>query len=305
VRLRALFPVAVLGLVALGAVTAPALTSSPSAAAFSDSATLSANTATAASCPSTTSWTSLVNAAFTGSDREQWQTLSTTTSAVPNHEWNDDSWSESSLVTNQPGALYCSDDSAISLDATSDRASSRTKSYSTWSANSTITTLLWLRGTSTAAGRLVTLAEGASGSTRYAERALWVTSTGGLVAGGRYSSSSSWTTATSDVTVNDGRWHLLAVVWTNTASSNVAPTILVDGIATETTTTGTVTYRARSSSGTSAAWYLGANNAGRLPSGAPTAAYRAAYDEFLVVRGTPSATLLGDTAGSLYAAADR
>ena len=303
-KLRLLVLGALLGVLALVAGTSAAFTPLPSAAAFSDMVELSPNTATAATCPGTTTWSSLVNASFVGTTRELWQTMNTATSAVPNDRWTSDNWSESSLVTDQPGALYCSDDRAIALDATADRASSPAKTYSTWSASSTITTLLWIRGTSTTAGRVLTLAEGASGGSTYAERALWVTATGGVVAGGRYSSAASWTTSTSGVQVNDGRWHLLTVVWTNTATSNVAPSIRIDGVAATTTTSGTVTYRARTSSGSSASWYVGANSAGRLPSGAPTAALQAAYDEFIVVAGTPSATLLGSGPGSLYTAAD-
>ena len=303
-RLRAFAPAALLAALALAVAASPSLVPSPTAAAFSDSATLGSNRATAAHCARTTTWATLVDSSFTGATREEWQTLSTSTSAVPNDRWNNDNWSESSLVTNQSGALYCSADGAISLDASSDVATSPSKSYASWSASTTVTTMVWVRSASTTAGRLISLAERSSGSTRYAERVLWVTETGGLVAGGRYSSSASWTTETTDVAVNDGRWHLLAVVWTNSKTANAPPTLYVDGVEATTTTTGTVTYRARSSSGTSASWYLGANSAGRSPSGAPSDAYLASYDEFLVVAGTPSDTLLGSADGSLFAAAD-
>ena len=61
----------------------------------------------------------------------------------------------------------------------------------------------------------------------------------------------------------------------NTATSNAAPDIRVDGVVAATTTSGSVRYRARSSSGSSARWYVGTNRAGRLPTGAPTEAYLA------------------------------
>jgi hypothetical protein len=192
------------------------------------------------------------------------------------------------------------------MDAATDVATSTSRTYATWGANGTGTLLLWVRGTSTTAGRLVSLAEGASGGSTYAERALWVTASGGLVFGGRYgtTTSSSFTTATTSVAVNDGRWHLVAVVMPNTATTNTSPSIYVDGALATSTTTGTVTYRARSSSSSNAAWYVGDNDAGRSPTGAPSTAWLGDYDEFAWVTGTPSATLLGASAGSLFSAAD-
>jgi hypothetical protein len=295
-------------LVALAALIAlsPTLARTASDASFSDTQSAGSNTVTAGACAATTTWQNLVNNSFTGTAREVWQTTNTTTTALPNDTWNSDNWSENSLVTNQAGALYCSSDTAIAADLTTDVGSSPLKSYGTWGANSTTTLLLWMKGTSATAGRLVSLAESASGGSSYAERVLWVTASGGLAFGGRYGSNTTqtWTTSTSGVTVSDGRWHLVVVVMTNTATSNTAPVIYVDGTAAATTTTGTVTYRGRASSTTNAAWYLGSNTAGRSPVGAPTAAYLAAYDEFVVVSTTPSATLLGAGAGSLFAAGD-
>lgn len=284
----------------------PTLMRSSSDAAFSDTQSAGPDTVTAGACAASNTWQNLVNNSIGGTAREAWQTTNTTTAALPNDAWNSDNWSEVSLVTNQPGALYCSSDTSITANATTDVGSSPAKTYATWGANTTSTMLLWMKGTSSTAGRLVSLAEGASGGTSYAERVLWVTAAGGLSFGGRFGSGtgSTWTTSTSGVNVSDGRWHLIAVVMTNTATSNTAPVIYVDGAAATRTTTGTVTYRGRASSSSNAAWYLGANSAGRSPVGAPTAAYLGSYDEFIVTSSTPSATLLGSGAGSFFAAAD-
>jgi hypothetical protein len=277
-----------------------------SLALFTDTASATGNTVTGGSCASTTTFTSAVAELATSGNREVWQRMTEQGGGPADDAFQGRRWTDSGAVFGTDGALYCSDDTALTLDGAADTASSDAQSYSTWGANGTVTVFLWIRGESTAAGRLVSLAEGASGGSTYAERVIWLTATGQIAVGSRYGSgsSSSFVTTTSGVDVVDGRWHLIAVVMPNTATTNPAPTILVDGSAASATTTGTVTYRARSSSGTSARWYLGDNNAGRLPTGAPSTAWIGDYDEFVVVAGTPTATQLGSGAGSLYRAAD-
>lgn len=279
-----------------------------SAALFTHTTIAGANVVTAGPCASDTGYASAVTGLATAANREVWQrmTRQSGTTLTPDG-FQSRTWTSSGVVFGGSGALYCSDNASALLDDPTDSASTTSaQSYSTWGANGSLSLALWIRGTSTGGGRLVSLAEASSGSTAYVERALWVTTSGQLAIGGRYGSgtSSAWATTTAGAEVTDGRWHLIVVVMPNTATSNVAPTLLLDGVVLTTVTTGTVSYRARSSAGTTARWYVGDNNAGRLPTGAPSVAWTGEYDEFVVVSGTPSATALGYGAGSLYRAAD-
>lgn len=284
----------------------PIVGSLASLALFTDTVTATGNTVTAGACASSTTWSTRVSALDTAGTDRAWLRMSGS-GGFDADAYTGASWSDSSIGFGSSGALYCSTDAAATLNAATDRATSTSRTYAAWGANGTGTILLWVRGTSTAAGRLVSLAEGASGGSTYAERVLWMTATGGLVFGGRFGSNTSnaFTTTTSDIAINDGRWHLIAVVMPNTATTNSAPSIYVDGVLATATTSGTVTYRARGSSTSTAAWYVGDNDAGRAPTGAPATAWVGDYDEFVWVTGSLTATLLGRTDASLVAAADR
>jgi hypothetical protein len=304
--MRRWLPAAALAAAALALVVAPRVTSTSSTAAFTDLDTLTGSTVTADACASSTTWSSRVAALDTSGTNRAWQRFSGANS-LPSDSYTASAWSATSLTYGAAGALYCDPSTAVTMNNVGDYASSQTRTYSTWGANGTGTLLIWVRGTSTATGLLVSLAEGFSGSSTYVDRTLWVTATGTLSFGGRYGTNSTneFVTTTSGPAINDGRWHLIAVVMPNTSStSNTAPTIYVDGAVAPASTTGTVRYRARSSSSTNAAWYIGDNDASRDPTGAPTAAWVGDYDEFVWVTGTPSATLLGATSASLYGAAD-
>jgi hypothetical protein len=304
--MRRWLPAAALAAAALVLALAPQVTSTSSTAAFTDLDTLTGNTVTAGSCASSTTWSSRVAALDTSGTNRAWQRLSGT-SSLPNDSYTGSGWSANSLTFGTDGALYCDADDAVTMNNVGDYANSGQRRYSDWGANGTGTMLLWVRGTSTSTGLLVSLAEGFSGSSTYVDRTLWVTATGTLSFGGRYGTNSTneFVTTTSGPAINDGRWHLVAVVMPNTSStSNTAPTIYVDGEVAPATTSGTVRYRARSSSSTNATWYLGDNDASRDPTGAPTAAWVGDYDEFVWVTGSLSSTLLGTTSASLYGAAD-
>jgi hypothetical protein len=310
--MRRWLPAAALATAALVLALAPQVTSTPSTAAFTDLDTLTGNTVTAGACSSSTTWSSRVASLDTSGDSRAWQRMalrSGSSSTLDYDAYTGDSWSDTSVDTSQfdqDGALYCDADAAVALTSTNDYLTSVSQRYSTWGASTTSTLLLWVKGTGAASGLLVSLAEGYSGSSTYVDRTLWVTAQGTLSFGGRWGTSSSneFVTTTSGPVVNDGRWHLVAVTMPNTSNDNADPTIYVDGEAAPATTSGTVRYRARSSSSTNAAWYIGDNNASRDPTGAPTAAWVGTYDEFVYVNGTPSATLLGSASTSLYAAAD-
>jgi len=298
---------ALAALVAAGLLAAtPLVASLPSLALFTDSVTATGNSVTAAPCASTTTWSTRAAALDTGGTNRAWLRMSGS-GGFDADAYTGASWSDSSIGFGTSGALYCSTDPAATFNGAADRATSTSRTYATWGANGTGTMLLWVRGTSASAGRLVSLAEAASGGSAYAERVLWVTATGGLVFGGRFGSNTSnaFTTTTSGIAINDGRWHLIAVVMPNTGTTNSAPSIYVDGVLADATTSGTVTYRARSSSSSSASWYVGDNDAGRSPTGAPTSAWVGDYDEFVWVTGSLSATLLGTSDASLFAASDR
>ncbi len=301
---RAALPV--LAAAALLAAT-PIIGSLPSLALFTDSVTATGNTVTGGACASTTTFAGAATGLATSANREVWQRMAQGSGNNPGADaFQSRPWTGSGVVFGAAGALYCSDDAALTIDGASDSISSDAQTYATWGANSTVTVFLWIRGTSTAGGRLVSLAEGASGGSTYAERVVWLTTGGQISVGSRYGSgtTNSSVTTTTAVDVLDARWHLIAVVMTNTATTNAAPVVHVDGVAADATTTGTVTYRARSSSGTNARWYVGDNNAGRVPTGAPSSAWLGDYDEFVVIAGAPSASQLGAGAGSLYRAAD-
>jgi hypothetical protein len=310
--MRRWLPAMALASAALVLVVAPRATSTASTAAFTDLDTLTGSTVTAGACASSTTWSTRVAALDTSGDSRAWQRMSLrpgSSSALDYDEYTGDSWSDTSVDTSQfaqSGALYCDPDVAVELAASNDYLASVSQRYSLWGANTSSTMLMWFKGTGSTAGLLVSLAEGYSGSSTYVDRTLWVTAAGTLNFGGRWGSSSSseFVTTTSGPVVNDGQWHLVAVVMPNTSNDNADPTIYVDGEVAPATTTGTVRYRARSSSSTNAAWYIGDNNAGRDPTGAPTTAWIGLYDEFVYVNGTPSSTLLGASSASLYAAAD-
>ena len=303
-RRRALVALATAALIGLVPLVGPTL----SAALFTHTALADANIVTAGPCPSDTGYDTAVTGLATAANREVWQRLTRQSGTTPTPDaFQSRAWTSSGVVFGSPGALYCSDNSATLLDGASDSASTTSsQSYSTWGANGTLTLALWIRGESTTAGRLVSLAEGSSGSSTYAERVLWLTSSGQLAIGGRYGSgsSSAWVTTSSGALVTDGRWHLVVVVMPNTTTANAAPTIYLDGRSLTSSTAGTVTYRARSTSSTPARWYLGDNDAGRTPSGAPSTAWTGEYDEFVVVSGTPSVAALGFGPGSLFRAAE-
>lgn len=293
--------VAVLALLAaILAVVVPGLRPQQSEARFTSTTSLTGAVVTAAACASSTTWTSLLGSTATGS-REAWNRLASAGST--SDAWNGTTWSVTSVTATTDSALYCDGNQASLLNNAGDSTRSSSRSYATWGVTADSTLALWFKGTSTSAGRLVSLTEGTSGSTTYTERALWMNADGTLSFGARTGTATSWTTSTPQAW-NDGSWHLVAVTMPSSATAGGA-TVYVDGVArTSVAGAGYPYTRARSASTTNAAWSIGDNNAGRAPTGCPTTGWLGSYDEFVQVSGLMSATLLGSGAGSLLAAQD-
>jgi hypothetical protein len=299
---------AVLGVVAL-AVAMPSVVVMASSASFSDTASAKANVVTAGACSaSSSSWNALVTgtSVIPQSSRDVYNRLSGTSTLTDVAGWSGGTWSTTSMSLSQSGALYCDNDTAISSNATSDRASTATQAQSTYFTSGTTagsTVMFWVSTTSTAAGRLASV-----GNSSYSDRVIWLDASGVVHFSARSNGTSTSWGITGGPAINDGLWHLIVVTMGSVASSGGGATVYVDGVNVASNATGSSSFRtgSRFGSPSTVAWTLGSQTAATTPSGTPTAgAAPATYDEFVQFDTTNlSATLLGSGAGSLFRSSD-
>lgn len=288
-------------LVALAAaVLGPRLVVGTSAAAFTDSASATANTATAATCTST-AWNSWITSTsnIPSGDRDVYNRLSG--SNLSSDSWMSSSnWSSSNVSTNQSGALYCDSNTALSVSGSSGHAdtSATTQGNLGLSSTASTTLLLWVKTSSSSAGTIA--AVGNSGGGSYGDRYVWMDSSGIVNFSARpgSQSSTSWTISGGS-TINDGSWHLITVVMGG--YTNGGATLYVDGASVATRSTSGTTYAFRNFGSTSISWSVGDQSGNTVPSGVPTSALVATYDEFVVFDTT---TLTSAQLTALYASAD-
>jgi len=284
----------------------PLVIPSVSAALFSDSQTADSNTVTAGTC-ATTAWADAVNATATipTANREYWQRLNATydsgtkTYTFAGDNWGSSTvaWTGSGVVYRDPGALYCDADTAVTLDTSTDGVASPAFSQTVWglSASASTTVMLWVRTTSTTAGRLLTLASGTTSGSN-ADRVLYMDGSGHLRFAGRSGiSGTSWSTTAGGAVINDGVWHLVAAQMNGRTAGGV--TLFVDGTSVASVTGSSYGYRDFGS--TNVTWTIGSQSAGSDPTSAPTGAVLGSMDEFVSFSTT---ALSAAQRTSLYAA---
>lgn len=296
--LRRLRPFALVALAA--AVLAPRLVVGSSAAAFTDSASASSNTVTAATCTST-AWNTWITSTsnIPSNDRDVYNRLSGNNLA--SDSWMSSSnWSSSNVTTNQSGALYCDSNTALSISGSSGHAdtSSATQGSLGLSSSSSTTLLVWVKTSSSSAGTIA--AVGNSGGGSYGDRFVWMDSSGNVNFSARPTSqsSSSWSISGGSA-INDGSWHLITVVMGG--YTNGGATLYVDGASAASRSTSGTTYAFRNFGSTTISWSIGDQSASTVPSGVPSNALVGTYDEFVVFDST---TLTSAQISALYASAD-
>lgn len=289
----------VLLLALLGAVVAPHLPMLASAAAFTDSVSASSNVVTAGTCSTTTysSWlTSTSN--IPSNDRDVYNRLSG--SNLSSDSWmSSSSWSTSNVTTNQSGALYCDANTALAVSGASGHADTAAARESTLglSSSASATMLVWVRTTSTSSGTIAGVGNNGGGS--YGDRILWMDSSGVLHFSARSGGSSSSWSITGGGAINDGAWHLVGVVMGG--YTNGGATLYLDGASVASQAASGSTYAFRTYGSTNISWSIGDITAQNAPSGVPTSALVATYDEFVVF---DTVSLTSAQWATLYADAD-
>lgn len=296
--LRRVRPVVLLALAA--AVLLPRLVVGTSAAAFTDSASASSNTVTAATCTSTAwnSWITSTSNIPSGS-RDVYNRLSG--SSLSSDTWmSSSSWSSSNVTTNQAGALYCDSNTALSVSGASGHADTTAATQGTLglSSSASTTLMVWVKTSSSSAGTIA--AVGSSGGSSYGDRFVWMDSSGNVNFSARPTSqsSSSWSISGGSA-INDGSWHLIVVAMGG--YTNGGATLYVDGASVATRSTSSTTYAFRNFGSTNVSWSIGDQSGNTVPSGVPSSALVATYDEFVVFDTTD---LTSAQIASAYAAAD-
>jgi hypothetical protein len=295
--LRRLRPVVLLALAA--AVLLPRLAVGTSAAAFTDSASAASNTVTAATC-SSTAWNTWLTSTsnIPSSSRDVYNRLSG--SNLSSDSWlSSSSWSSSSVTTNQSGALYCDSNTALSISGASGHADTAAATQGTLglSSSASTTLMVWVKTSSSSAGTIAAL--GNSGGGSYGDRFVWMDSSGIVNFSARSGNSSSSWSISGGSAVNDGSWHLIVVAMGG--YTNGGATLYVDGASVATRSTSGTTYAFRNFSSTSISWTVGDQSGSTQPSGVPTSALAATYDEFVVIDTT---NLTSTQIAALYASAD-
>jgi len=285
-----------------------------SLASLSASASATANTASATTCTST-AWNTLVTntANIPSNSQDAFQRLS---GDLTSDVWMSSSaWTNSSMLLNQAGALYCDSNLGVSTPAVSgsaahvDSASVSQSTFFTSGTTANATVMFWFQTTTASAGRLASIGNGAA-----SDRVIWVDASGYL----RFSAwasntSSTWSTAAAGKPVNDGSWHLVVAIMGTTSPTGGGVSLYLDGVSIATQAAGS-SYNFRTGYGSSGfgtnpayvSWTLGSQTATAFPTGVPKAgAAPASYDEFVQFDTTNlSGTLLGTGTGSLYRSAD-
>lgn len=296
--LRRVRPVVLLALAA--AALLPRLVVGTSAAAFTDSASATSNTVTAATCTSTAwnSWITSTSNIPSGS-RDVYNRLSGNN--LSSDSWlSSSSWSSSNVTTNQAGALYCDSNTALSVSGTSGHADTASASQGTLglSSSASTTLMVWVKTTSTSAGTIAAVGDSGGGSN--GDRFVWMTSSGIVSFSARpgYQSSTSWSISGGSA-INDGSWHLITVVMGG--YTNGGATLYVDGASVATRSTSGTTYAFRNFGSTNITWSIGDKSSSTVPSGVPSNGLVATYDEFVVFDTT---VLTSSQLSAAYAAAD-
>ncbi len=302
-----------LGVTAL-TVAVPAVVVMESTASFSDTKSATANVVTAGTCStSSSSWNNLVasTSVIPSSSRDVYNRLSGTSTLTDVGGWSGGTWSTAGVTLAQSGALYCDNDTAITMNATTGHADTATQSQSTYFTSGTTagsTVMFWVSTTSTSAGRLASV-----GNSNYSDRVVWLDASGVVHFSARSNTTSTSWSITGGSAINDGLWHLIVVSMGNVATSGGGATLYVDGVNVASQAAGAAyAFRTGTRFGTTStvAWTLGSQSAATTPTGTPSGpptagAAPASYDEFVQFDSTSlSATLLGTGAGSLFRSSD-
>ena len=208
-------------------------------------------------------------------------------------------WATSGVTLNQPGALYCDSNTALSVSGASGHADTASATQATFGISSSASTsiLFWVKSTSTSAGILAAL--GNTGGSSNNDRVVWMDASGYVHFSARSGGSSTSWSITGGATVNDGAWHLVAVAMGGYTSGGA--TLYVDGEAAATQAATGTTYAFRNFSSTSVRWTIGDQNGVNAPTGTPTVALVGTYDEFAVIDTT---NLTSIQLATIYADAD-
>jgi len=281
------------------AVVVPRAVVATSAALFTDSQDASSNTVTAAACTTTTytGWLSSTSN-IPSTSRDVYNRLSGST--LSTDSWMTSStWTTSGVTLNQPGALYCDSNAALSVSGASGHADTASATQTTFGISSSASSslLFWVRSTSTTAGIMAALGNTGGGSSN--DRVVWMDASGYVHFSARSGGTTTSWSITGGAKVNDGAWHLVVVAMGG--YTNGGATLYVDGAVGATQAPTGTTYAFRNFSSTSVKWTIGDQNGVTTPTDAPTAALVGTYDEFTVIDTT---NLTSIQLATIYANAD-